>query len=368
MVAIIDLFAGAGGFSVAARLAGGDVRLSVELDAVCCRTLEANDFGKSHRVLKEDVRSLRGDDLRKVAKLKAKEPLIVVGGPPCQPFSKGGYWTDPGHDSRFRRARSQGLEATRPAPVTTARADDRRDLLDEFRRLVTESKADGFVMENVTSLLHPRNLPLFEAVVASFRDAGYSCTAVKAEATSFGVPQKRERVFILGSRNLTPLAPLPMFQSSKGKDAGLLLPPALPVGPFLERFSGPAFFEEGELVTGRWADSLKEIPPGWNYKHLTEWAGHPKPLFEAETRFWNFLLKLDPNSPSWTINANPGPWVGPFHWESRRLRIPELAAIQTFPLGYRFTGNRREQVRQIGNAVPSLLAKAMIEQVIKAIQ
>ena len=65
--------------------------------------------------------------------------------------------------------------------------------------------------------------------------------------------------------------------------------------------------------------------------------------------------------PSWTIPAQPGPWVGPFHWTGRRLRVPEVAALQTFPSDYFFSGNRRDVQMQIGNAVPPLLAKAMVE-------
>jgi len=365
MISIVDLFAGAGGFATASHLAGAEVRLSVEIDKICFETLQMNKIGNNHKVIQEDVRELTGLGLRKEAGLRRKDPLIIVGGPPCQPFSKASYWTDPGHDARFRRARAKGMEAFRPDPVTSARPDDRRDLLDEFRRLVTEANADGFVMENVPSLLHPRNRPTFDAVLESFKKSGYYFTVVKAEATSFGVPQKRERVFVLGSRKRAPAEPKPTYNSSRSSDPSLASTPV--VDSFLEPFSGPEFFEEGEIVSGKWAESLKQIPPGWNYKFLSEWAGHPNPIFEAETKFWNFLLKLDPNLPSWTINANPGPWVGPFHWESRRLRTPELAAIQTFPAGYKFAGSRRERVRQIGNSVPSLLASAMIAQVLDAI-
>ena len=63
--------------------------------------------------------------------------------------------------------------------------------------------------------------------------------------------------------------------------------------------------------------------------------------FVANKRYWNFLLKLHPLLPSWTIAAQPGPWVGPFHWNNRRLRTSEIAAIQTFPMDYKFVGNRR---------------------------
>ena len=109
------------------------------------------------------------------------------------------------------------------------------------------------------------------------------------------------------------------------------------------------------------------VPPGKNYIALT-YSINGKPLsskFKKGKRFWSFLLKLHPNMPSWTISAQPGPWVGPFHWKSRRLRVPEIAAIQTFPIDYKFAGNRRSIQKQIGNAVPPLLGKKMIEHLIK---
>lgn len=109
------------------------------------------------------------------------------------------------------------------------------------------------------------------------------------------------------------------------------------------------------------------MPPGWNYKAHTAWGGHPNPTFVTETRFWNFLLKLSPDQPSWTIPANPGPWTGPFHWDSRRLRTPELAALQGFPPGYVFEGSRRERVRQIGNAAPPPLVEPMIRSVLQCL-
>jgi DNA (cytosine-5)-methyltransferase 1 len=362
--AVIDLFAGAGGFSVAAERARGDLRLSVELDSTCCETLAAN-FGPKHRVEQGDVSELSGRDLRRLAGLGRGDPLVVVGGPPCQPFSKASYWTDSGADARYRRARSRGESARKPKPITKAKQDDRRSLLQEFARLVVEAKADAFVMENVTSLLHPRNREMFGGVVKGLEGSGYLCRVVQAHATEYGVPQKRSRIFVLGSREELPDAPAKLYKSDAADEGDL--PDPLSVAPFLAPYAGAKFYEEGERVEGRWAEHLREIPPGWNYKHHTAWAGHPKPTFEAETRFWNFLLKLNPRAPSWTINANPGPWVGPFHWSSRRLRTPELAALQTFPAGYKFQGSRRERVRQIGNAVPPTLAAPMIASVLATI-
>ena len=83
------------------------------------------------------------------------------------------------------------------------------------------------------------------------------------------------------------------------------------------------------------------------------------------TRFWNFLLKLDPNKPSWTIPAQPGKWTGPFHWEDRRLRVPELAALQSFPSDFKFYGNRRSVQMQIGNAVPPIFSKVLSSTILE---
>ena len=102
---------------------------------------------------------------------------------------------------------------------------------------------------------------------------------------------------------------------------------------------------------------MKQIPPGKNYFALTERDGHPYPKFEANKRFWSFLLKLHPNLPSWTIAAQPGPWVGPFHWNNRRLRVPEIAALQTFPEDYILEYSQvADGYKMIGNAVPVKLA------------
>ena len=174
--------------------------------------------------------------------------------------------------------------------------------------------------------------------------------------------QRRERVFVLASRLGKPGVPV-ATHSVDGSD-GLQRTPT--TGEVLTSLTTTK--EDGEVVSGRWANHLREIPPGWNYKWHTAWAGHQSPTWETETRFWNFLLKLDPEKPSWTLPANPGPWVGPFHWESRRLRTPEYAALQGFPMHFEFSGDRRSRIRQIGNAVPAPMASAMVGAVLRTFQ
>lgn len=359
---VVDLFAGAGGLSIGAADAGCDVRACVEIDATACETLRANE--KYHgAVLEADVAGLTGLDLRAAARLAPNDPLIVVGGAPCQPFSKAAYWVEDGEESRYRRARAAGLMMQRPSPPTEARPDVRRTLVEEFWRLIFESNADGFVFENVPSIKHPRNRPVLDGFCHAANAAGYQITQVTANAAEHGVAQSRERVFLLGAKRTKPVAP--ERSHTLKKDAAH--PAAVTAGEALEGLDRPEYFEPGELVTGRWAEHLRTVPPGWNYKAHTAWAGHPSPTFVAETRFWNFLLKLSPDRPSWTIAASPGPWTGPFHWTSRRLRTVELAALQGFPKGYSIIGGRRERVRQLGNAVPPPLARRMIEAVLAAV-
>jgi DNA (cytosine-5)-methyltransferase 1 len=210
--------------------------------------------------------------------------------------------------------------------------------------------------------MHPRNRPVLEALRRDLTLVGYHIALTKANAVDYGVPQRRERVFVVGSRHALPVFPGPTH-GSNGMGTQQGVPGLLPVvtaAEACEPFSGTEYHEPEEVVTGRWANHLVQVPPGWNYKAHTAWAGHPHPTFVTETRFWNFLLKLSPDQPSWTIAANPGTWTGPFHWQDRRLRVPELAALQGFPAGYEFAGTRRQKIRQIGNAVPPPLAMHMV--------
>lgn len=361
---VIDLFAGAGGLSVGATDVGCEVRASVEVDPKACETLRANS--QYHGTVAEsDVSMATGEELRSLARLTPSDPLIVVGGAPCQPFSKAAYWVESGEEAKYRRARAAGEIISKPGIKTEARPDERRDLVSEFWRLISESNADGFVFENVPSIRHPKNRPVLEALVQAATDAGYQVTELLGKAVEYGVAQKRERVFLLGARKKKPVAPA-QTHSANG-DASLLLRPAVTTGEALDGLDEDRFFEPEEVVEGKWAQHLREVPPGWNYKAHTAWAGHPNPTFQTETRFWNFLLKLDPQRPSWTLAASPGPWTGPFHWSSRRLRTVEMAALQGFPTGYKFCGSRRERVKQLGNAVPPPMSRAMVGAVAEAV-
>jgi DNA (cytosine-5)-methyltransferase 1 len=116
--------------------------------------------------------------------------------------------------------------------------------------------------------------------------------------------------------------------------------------------------EPDEEVNGRYGALLPAIPPGDNYLFYTEKRGHRDPLFKWRSRYWTFLLKLDPNRPSTTIQSQPGPYIGPFHWDNRRLRLLETKRLMTFPDEYQVVArSRRSWQSQLGNAVPPDLAE-----------
>ena len=169
----------------------------------------------------------------------------------------------------------------RPPAPTVARPDERRTLVEEFWRLIFESNADGFVFENVPSIKHPRNRPVLDGFRHAAEAAGYEVTQVTANAAEHGVAQTRERVFLLGAKRGKPVSP----RATHTLKDEMGLKPAVTAGEALQGLDRPQYFEPEELVTGRWAEHLRTVPPGWNYKAHTAWAGHPNPTFETLSRY-----------------------------------------------------------------------------------
>jgi len=168
-------------------------------------------------------------------------------------------------------------------------------------------------------------------------------------AADYGVPQLRERVFVVAHRGGR-LLRLP--EPTHG-------PKSATATPYTTAWDaiGELDGESAELEPrGRWAALLPSIPEGHNYLWHTPGQGG-RPLFGWRTRYWSFLLKLAKTRPSWTLSASPGPAIGPFHWRNRLLSVPEMARLQTFPADFRSTGDRRSAQRQLGNAVPAALAE-----------
>ncbi len=367
----LSLFSGCGGLDIGAKMAGADVVCCIDNDQDSLDTIELNDKGKA-TLLNADIANLTGSSILSSCGLKKGEIELIIGGPPCQSFSKNNYWTKSGEESLRRRklmkisAEKEGrdfiadLNLPKKKNRISVDEDIRSNLVSEQARLIKEILPRAFVFENVQSITHPRNKKFLEAFKGIVEDAGYQTSEFQLSSEYFGVAQKRKRVFVVGHLNEPPRKePIKTHSDEKS----IYLKPIVNSGEAIEKYKSKTFFEEEEVITGRWAKYFPDIPPGMNYKALSSWAGYPNPVFEAETKFWNFLLKLHPEKPSWTIASNPGPWVGPFHWDNRRLRTIEMAALQSFPAEYKFVGNRRSKVKQIGNAVPPLMGKAVVETI-----
>ena len=342
VVRCVSIFSGAGGLDVGAESAGANIVACVENDPDAAETLRLNFGGNvGHEVIEDDINNVDFTQLR------ADEPTILIGGPPCQPFSKNGYWIT--NDNRLID-------------------EDPRNMIGSFLRAVSELEPTGFLFENVESILHPTNIATLEKFVAKARKLGYNCTVYRANSADFGVPQKRKRVFVFASRNTKNSIPQPHPTHSDPKKPELMngFRPYEGVGNFISKYSSDKFYEPQENANGgNYYYELKNVPPGKNYIALSSLENYDGRKFRTGGRFWNFLHKLHPDQPSITVAAQPGPWVGPFHWENRRLRVPEIAAIQTFPDRYKFHGTRRSIQKQIGNAVPCLLGERMVSHLIR---
>lgn len=341
----ISLFSGAGGLDLGAEAAGFHVRAAVERDKDAALTMEKNFNGLNSPVIQKDILDTPTSEILKAAGLrKGQRPALLLGGPPCTPFSKSGFWLE------WKRA---GL-------------DSDASLLQAYTRVLAEARPHAFVLENVYALTYNNKAsrPALERLLREIDEAGYDCNLQVLNAADFGVPQARPRLFIIGAPKgkRTPVHPEPTHGGRwERRNTGNANRPHVTAGEALHGLiSDP---EPGETHRGQYGPLLAGIPPGENYLHYTKERGHPDPQFTWRSRYWSFLLKLDPNKPSPTIQAQPGPNVGPFHWENRRLRVAEVKRLFTFPDEFELVGTRISVQAQLGNSVPPLLAERVVAAV-----
>jgi DNA (cytosine-5)-methyltransferase 1 len=222
-------------------------------------------------------------------------------------------------------------------------------------------------MENVEGLGYrgkSEGLDLISKVIAEINHSTGSrykpCLSV-LNAADYGVPQVRRRLFVVGSRDGTPFHfPSPTHVSAEDGAAKDERPRYLTAWDAMGELPGEVNEDLG--MRGRWADLLPTIPEGCNYLWHTE-RMDGLPLFGWRRRYWSFLLKLAKNRAAWTLQAAPGPATGPFHWKNRRLSRLEMCRLQTFPSEIEVAGSYSSVQRQLGNAVPSLLAEVLAREI-----
>jgi DNA (cytosine-5)-methyltransferase 1 len=357
---VISLFTGAGGLDLGLEAAGFKPALCVEMDGEAVETLRANRprWPVVHAKVAPRASLGSADIVPEEIVERGGEVELLTGGPPCQPFSKSGYW----HSG------------------DSARLDDpRADTLESYLRTLELAKPSAFLLENVPGLAFNNKSEglrfLHRQIQSINRRAGTSYTfqAARLNAVEYGVPQLRERVFIVGSREglefefprPTHVKPPPVDMTNPHPHEPNRSPvdglePYMTAWDAIGHLDSDVLDEDEDLrARGKYAELLPTIPEGCNYLFHADRRGSKRTIFGWRTRYWSMLLKLEKSRPSWTLTAQPGPAIGPFHWRSRRLSTAELCALQTFPPNYTVVGNNRSAHRQLGNAVPSALVELL---------
>lgn len=348
----ISLFSGVGGLDLGAERAGFDVRVALEFEKDSAASLRANHFPDApERVIERSIVDVPTSEILDVAGLSVGQAALVIGGPPCTPFSKSGNWLE------YKRTGN----------------DPNASLLDEFARVVEDAAPRAVLMENVFGLAYNNHntVPLAR-LVDRLEAADYRVRWEVLNAADYGIPQLRKRLILYGMLGEDPPA-FPKPTHAGWSERKLTVDPDLV--PYVSSRDAIGDLEDldhlaspDEAVNGKYGHLLAEIPPGGNYLHYTEKLGHPEPLFRWRGRYWTFLLKLDPDRPASTIQSSPGPYVGPFHWSDRRLREIEVKRLQTFPDDYVVVSrNRRSWQHQLGNAVPPRLAEIVARPLAEAL-
>lgn len=341
---VLSLFTGAGGLDLGLESAGFSTIGCVERDSHCRATLAANRPAWP-LVEPGDILKLEPKDLLAQVGVKPGELALVAGGPPCQPFSKSSFW---------RTGEAPGMK------------DPRAKTLRAYLNVIEHAQPQAMLLENVKGIGYVGRgkngeQQALEFLAERLDEINLRCGTkyqpffLHLDAADYGVPQHRERVFVFAHRDGKELKrPDPTHGAIAEGEQSERVAWAWDALAELEVDA-----EADELrLRGDWAELLPSIPEGSNYQHHTP-RGGGEPLFGWRTKYWSFLLKLARDRPSWTIQAQPGPATGPFHWDNRRLAVAEMAALQTFPSGYVIKGSYGWARKQLGNAVPSAVAELL---------
>jgi len=302
---VVSLFAGVGGLDLGFIRAGHKVIWANDSYADAAETYRLN-IG-DHIVCK---------DIAEVSSVDIPDHDILTGGFPCQGFSV--------------------------ANMQRTQHDHRNQLYLHLLRVLRDKQPPYFLAENVKGILSLAKGAVFEMIIQDFEDAGYHVKYKVLNAADYGVPQNRLRVFIIGVRH--------------GVTRGVEFPEPT--------HSKPSECKKGQKSWVSIGNALKGIPEPEVSSHGLK--NHTYSKFKLKFNGYLGNRAIDPDKPAPTVTArgdDKGGVVVLHHPNNnRRMSARELAATQSFPLDFKFAGNRSSQYRQIGNAVPPLLAEAMARQ------
>ncbi|KAB2482765.1 DNA cytosine methyltransferase [Bacillus cereus] len=331
---VIDSFCGAGGLSLGLQKAGLNIKLAFDNNKYAIETYSKNF---NHTALLESIENIKGEDLLKAAGLKKGELVLLSGGPPCQGFSVQ------------RRGEDK---------------DDRNALVLEYARLIKELEPTFFIMENVTGIKNKRGASYVQQVLDLVKELGYHTQMKTLNAADYGVPQSRKRVFIVGEKpiNNQTFFEFPKKKYEPGnyqtvKDAIFDLP-----SPPEDCSDHPCYpNHRRERLSDINRLRISHVPQGGGREYIPEELRlecHKVSVEKAGHRY--VYGRLAWGEPSGTITARfdsftRGKFAHPV--ENRSITLREGARLQTFTDDFVFSGTKVEIAKQIGNAVPPLLAE-----------
>lgn len=351
---IIDLFCGCGGFSLGFQQAGFQVQLGIDLWADATVTYKKN-FPNALG-LNEDIKNVSADMMLNLLQMSGDEIDVIIGGPPCQGFSLSGKRNED---------------------------DPRNELYKSFVSIVGSIQPKIFVMENVPGLVRLFDGKALESVLADFSALGYEVKYEILSSDFYGVPQHRRRVFFVGInrskvKNATEFI-FPPKTHGNGTGSALLtckdaisdldfIPDDHVLGenieyklpyetPYQEQMRAGCSRLLNHSITlhkDRTKEIIAMVPDGGNYKTLPQELWNTRKVNIAWTR-------MDSQRPCFTIDTGHN-----HHFHYRANRVPtvrESARIQSFPDNFEFIGIKTSQLKQVGNAVPPLLAKAIATEI-----
>ena len=327
----VSLFSGCGGMDLGLEKAGFQISFATDNDKHCKATYEKN-FPQSKFLLSR-IGDISRSDIESALGKDATDIDLLAGGPPCPPFSKSRF---------YRKDMPRALDD--PNGLET---------IEGYLNVLDWIRPRAFILENVTGLSYKVHSQALDTIVQRAESLGYNVALKTLNAANFGVPQMRERFFVVGLLDGEFKFPAP----THSKDGSNGLPKWPTAGSVMSDLDTEENADDtGHFAGGKYHDLLKKIPPGENYLHLTAERGCANPVFKWRSRYWSYLLKLSPEKPSWTIQARRSNNMGPLHWRNRILRIAEVKRLQSFPDHFWLSGTTEQQWRQIGNAVPPGLA------------
>jgi DNA (cytosine-5)-methyltransferase 1 len=373
----IDLFAGAGGLGLGFEQAGFDIAAAVEIDPIHC-AVHVYNFPRCV-MFPQSVIGLTGAEIRRRSGIGNRKVDVVFGGPPCQGFSMIGH---------------------------RALDDPRNGLVREFVRIVAELNASYFVFENVKGLTIGEHKELLEELIEEFASHGYKTLLPwrVLDTADFGVPQHRERLILFGARKglSLPEYPSAIFRPADDDKQGLLpkgpsCRDALEDLPDADQFEALGHFDEVKTAAwgrpSRYAREMRCIrDDSWHFGYVREWdrslltsslrTGHTQisrkrfeatvpGLVEPISRFYKLAAEGLSNTLRAGTDSSRGAFTSPrpIHYAYPRcITVREMARLHGFPDWFRFHQTKWHGARQIGNAVPPPLARAVAMQIIRAMR